>query len=101
MKKFILAVVLAAFVAGPAMAQGGLECMACQMVLGLVESSAGDGKDICVDASRQCSLLPPGDREACATFYAAMGPKFIKAIKERRAKGQSLESVCRAMSYCQ
>lgn len=83
------------------LAQGGyLECSACQLVLGLVESSAGDGQDVTVDASRQCSLLPAGDRAECERFYAAMGPKFLKALKERRAKGASLEDVCRAMAYC-
>ena len=76
-----------------------MECAACQLVLGLVESSAGD--DVVVDASRQCSLLPAADRDACAKFYAAMGPKFIKALKDRRAKGDNLESVCRSMDYCQ
>lgn len=82
-------------------AQGGyLECSACQLVLGLVESTAGDGQDITVDASRQCSLLPAADRAACEKFYAEMGPKFIKALKERRAKGATLEDVCRAMAYC-
>jgi hypothetical protein len=30
-----------------------------------------------------------------------MGPKFIKALKARRAKGESLEGICRAMAYCQ
>ena len=79
---------------------GYLECMACKMVLGLVENSAGDARDITVDASKQCSLLPPGDREACAKFYAAEGPKFIRALKARRAKGESLEDICRAMTYC-
>lgn len=77
-----------------------MECAACQLVLGLVESSAGDGGDV-VDASKQCSLLPAVDREACVKFYAAMGPKFIKALKDRRAKGENLESVCRSMDYCQ
>lgn len=78
-----------------------MECAACQLVLGLVESSAGDGNDVVVDASRQCSLLPAADREACVKFYAAMGPKFIKALKDKRAKGHDLESVCRSMDYCQ
>ncbi|KAF0232854.1 MAG: hypothetical protein FD177_2211 [Desulfovibrionaceae bacterium] len=78
-----------------------MECAACQLVLGLVESSAGDGSDVVVDASKQCSLLPVTDREACVTFYAAMGPKFIKALKDKRAKGENLESVCRSMDYCQ
>lgn len=103
MKQLVLAAVLAAFVASPALAQNGdyMECAACQLVLRLVESSAGDGRDVVVDASRQCSILPPGDRDACVKFYAAMGPKFIKALKDRRAKGESLETICRAMSYCQ
>jgi len=89
--------------AGASVAQSAsyMECAACQLVLGLVESSAGDGNDVVVDASRQCSLLPAADREACVKFYAAMGPKFIKALKDKRAKGQDLESVCRSMDYCQ
>lgn len=78
-----------------------MECAACQLVLGLVESSAGDGSDVVVDASKQCSLLPAADREACVKFYAAMGPKFIKALKDKRAKGDNLESICRSMDYCQ
>lgn len=101
MKKLILAAVLAALAVGQAHAQGDyMECTACQLVLGLVDASAGDGKDFVVDTSKQCALLPPGDRGACTAFYATMGPKFIKALKDRRARGESLESVCRAMSYC-
>ncbi|WP_027190191.1 saposin domain-containing protein [Fundidesulfovibrio putealis] len=94
---------LALFVsAGAPVAQSAsyMECAACQLVLGLVESSAGEG-DVVVDASKQCSLLPAADREACVKFYAAMGPKFIKALKDKRAKGENLESVCRSMDYCQ
>ncbi len=86
-----------------ALAQTGdyMECVACQMVLRLVEASAADAKDISVDASRQCSLLPAADREACVKFYSTMGPKFINALKSRRAKGESVESICRSMGYCQ
>ncbi|MFP5223368.1 MAG: saposin domain-containing protein [Acidobacteriota bacterium] len=101
---FATVAALALFVsAGAPAAQsaGYMECAACQLVLGLVESSAGDGSDVVVDASRQCSLLPAADRDTCVKFYAAMGPKFIKALKERRAKGQDLEGVCRSMGYCQ
>jgi hypothetical protein len=103
MKTLLLAAVLTTYTAGAAVAQNGdyMECAACQLVLRLVENSAGDDKDVVVDARRQCSLLAPGDREACVKFYAAMGPKFIKALKDRRAKGESLESICRTMSYCQ
>lgn len=106
MNRFIFAAVaaVALFVsAGAPMAQSAsyMECAACQLVLGLVESSAGDGNDVVVDASKQCSLLPVADRDACVKFYAAMGPKFIKSLKDRRAKGENLESVCRSMDYCQ
>ncbi|WP_243364085.1 saposin domain-containing protein [Fundidesulfovibrio terrae] len=103
MKKWILAAMIVACTAGQAPAQSGsyMECTACQLVLGLVDASAGDGQNIAVDASKQCALLPPGDRAACEKFYAEMGPKFIKALKARRAKGESLESICRAMAYCQ
>ncbi|MBI4807140.1 MAG: hypothetical protein HY795_18140 [Desulfovibrio sp.] len=102
-KTLLLSVVLTACTASAAMAQSGgyMECTACQLVLGLVEASAGDGQNIVVDASKQCSLLPPGDRDACVKFYAAMGPKFIQALKDRRAKGEGLDAICRAMSYCQ
>jgi hypothetical protein len=105
MKRLILTAMIAVSffsVSIPARAQEGgyLECMACKMVLGLVESSAGDDPDITVDASKQCSLLPPGDREACGKFYSTMGPKFIKALRARRAKGESLENICRTMDYC-
>ena len=80
-----------------------LECAACQLLLRLVESSAEgtEGKNIVVDASRQCVILDPADRQACERFYAAYGPKFIKALKDRRAKGQSLDQICRAMGTCQ
>ncbi|GAB6035718.1 hypothetical protein JCM15519_02770 [Fundidesulfovibrio butyratiphilus] len=78
-----------------------LECTACQLFLSLIDASApGDGQ-VVVDASHQCALLPPGDREACTKFYATYGPKMVKAIKHRRAKGESLDQICRAMSYCQ
>ncbi len=98
----VAAVVLFVSAGAPAaQAASYMECAACQLVLGLVESSAGDGSDVVVDASRQCSLLPAADRDACVTFYAAMGPKFIKALKDRRAKGENLEGVCRSMDYCQ
>ncbi|GFK94287.1 hypothetical protein NNJEOMEG_02129 [Fundidesulfovibrio magnetotacticus] len=84
-----------------ARAQGGyLECTACQLVLGLVQASMGDADALAVDASRQCSLLAPADRAACEAFYASMGPKFLKAFRERLKKGETLEGVCRAMSYC-
>jgi len=89
----------------PAKAQSSdyLECAACQLMLRLVESSAegADGKTLVVDASRQCIILDPADRQACERFYAAYGPKFIKALKDRRAKGQSLDQICRAMGTCQ
>jgi len=105
--KIVRCLVLAAIALGclgsETWAQGGdyMECVACQMVLRLVEASAADAKDITVDATRQCSLLPAADREACVKFYAAMGPKFITALKNRRAKGESTENICRTMSYCQ
>jgi hypothetical protein len=98
----VAALVLVMGLAPSAQAQGGyMECMACQMVLGLVESTAGNGQNMAVDASRQCSILPAGDREACERFYAAMGPKFIKVLKERRAKGEGLDTICKSMGYCQ
>lgn len=104
MKKMLLAAVAAIMVLSgvrAALAQGSyLECTACQLVLGLVDASAGNGQDVVVDASKQCALLPPGDREACVKFYATTGPKFIKILKARRAKGESLEDICRAMDYC-
>jgi len=79
-----------------------MECTACQLVLGMVDASTGDGENLAVDAGKQCALLPSAaDRAACERFYAEMGPKFIKALKAKRAKGESLESVCRAMAYCQ
>ncbi|WP_243311556.1 saposin domain-containing protein [Fundidesulfovibrio agrisoli] len=105
--KFLRITFLTALLAGlmfsNSLAQGGdyMECVACQMVLRLVEASAADAKDITVDATRQCSLLPAADREACVKFYSAMGPKFINALKNRRAKGESVESICRSMGYCQ
>lgn len=102
MRRMLAALALMIGLASPALAQGGyMECMACQMVLGLVDGSAGNGQSIVVDASRQCSILPAGDREACEKFYAAMGPKFIKVLKERRAKGEGLDSICKSMGYCQ
>lgn len=96
---FVLAISL--FVPGKSLAQTDyLECTACQLFLSLIDASApGDGK-VVVDASRQCALLPPADREACTKFYATYGPKMVKAIKERRAKGESMDQICRAMSYC-
>ena len=72
------------------------------MVLGLVDSTTGDGKDVSVDAAKQCSLLPlAADRERCERFWAEIGPKFIKALKEKRARGTGLDSICRSMGYCQ
>lgn len=102
MLRILAALALMIGSASPALAQGGyMECMACQMVLGLVESSAGNGQNIAVDASRQCSILQPGDREACEKFYASMGPKFIKVLKDRRAKGEGFDGICKSMGYCE
>jgi len=104
MKRYASMLILGAALAcqpGAASAQGGyLECTACQLVLGLIQNTMGDEKALTVDASRQCALLDARDRAACEAFYASMGPKFLKAFKERLAKGESLESVCRAMRYC-
>ncbi len=99
----LAALALGAFNGGEARAQAGdyMECAACQLVLKLVESSAGDANAVVVDAQRQCAVLEKADREACERFYADVGPKFIKALKARRAKGESLETICRAMGYCQ
>lgn len=78
-----------------------MECAACQLLLRLVEGSAGDGgRELTVDASKQCAILPQADREACARFYATYGPKFIKTVMDRRTKGESLEQICRTMGYC-
>jgi len=102
-KRVVLAIVLVVGVlaAGRAFAQDGVECMVCQMVLGMMESSAGDGKSVNMDAGRQCALLPDAaDKAECMRFYGAMGPKFIKAIKSRTAKGESLADICRSMGYC-
>ena len=100
-KRVILAAMLVVVLtAGRSFAQDGVECMVCQMVLSMVESSLGDGKNIGMDAGRQCALLPEADRAECMRFYAAMGPKFIKAIKNRTARGESLEDLCRSMGYC-
>jgi hypothetical protein len=87
---------------GLALAQNDyLECGACQLMLKLVDSSVvGSGKNIVVDATKQCGILAPGDRKACVDFYAAYGPKFIKALKERQVKGQSLEGICKEIGYC-
>jgi len=100
-KRVILAAVLmVVLAAGRVFAQDGVECMVCQMVLGMVESSGGDGKSVSVDAGRQCALLSEPDRAECTKFYAVMGPKFIKVIKSRTAKGENLEDLCRSMGYC-
>ena len=109
MKKYALCCALVAALCGagalPAKAQSSdyLECAACKLMLRLVESSAEgtDGKNLVVDASRQCVLLDPADRQACERFYATYGPKFIKALKDRRAKGQSLDQICQTMGTCQ
>ncbi len=109
MKNIVLTCALVAVLSGtsatPAKAQSTdyLECAACQLMLRLVESSADGaaGQNIVVDASRQCVILEPADRQACERFYATFGPKFIKALKERRAKGQSLDQICREMGTCQ
>lgn len=106
MRKLFSAAALAAVMtlagqAGQAQTGSYMECTACQLVLGMVDASADDGGDIAVDARKQCALLPDAaDRASCETFYARMGPKFIKALKARRAKGESLESVCGVMGYC-
>ncbi|MFZ5427427.1 MAG: hypothetical protein ACOZEN_10655 [Thermodesulfobacteriota bacterium] len=106
MKKLYAAAAFAAgliLAGGAAQAQTGsyMECTACQLVLGMVDASTGDGGDIAVDARKQCALLPDAaDRASCEMFYAQMGPKFIKALKARRSKGESLESVCGSMGYC-
>jgi hypothetical protein len=100
----LLALVCLGFGPGPVRAQSQgdyMECAACQLILKMVEGSYTDGgKDIVVDASRQCAILPPGDRDACTRFYAGFGPKFIKAVKDRRARGESMEAICSAMGYC-
>ena len=98
----VLAVVLSAGLAGSGLAQGDyLECAACQLILKLVDSSAPNGdQNIVVDASKQCAILPPGDREACTRFYSTYGPRFIRALKDRQAKGQSLEGICKEIGYC-
>ena len=105
MKRVLLfsGVLLASLLTGGyAAAQAGyLECTACQMVLGLVESTSGSGAGVSVDARKQCSLLrEQADRERCERFWAEVGPKFIKALKDRRAKGEGMESICRSMGYC-
>lgn len=101
MKRVLVALALCASFALPVRAQGGyLECTACQLVLGLIQGAMGDAATFTVDASRQCALLDAKDRAACEAFYASMGPKFLKAFKERLARGENLEAICRAMSYC-
>jgi hypothetical protein len=92
--------------AGPAGAQdfaGSLmECSACQMLLKMIEiSSDGDTQDLVVDMTQQCSLLKANeDRRACIQFYSAYGPKFIRAIRDRRAHGESVQQMCTHMGYC-
>lgn len=92
---------LSLVLAGQSRAQVGyLECTACQMVLGLVDSTSGSG-NVVVDARKQCSLLAlAADRESCERFWAEMGPKFIKALKQRKARGEEMDSICRSMGYC-
>lgn len=81
---------------------GFLECSSCQIILDLSATSAPPGaKDVQVDMAKPCSILQPGDQKACAQFFAGYGPKFIKAIQERRAKGESYHQMCGRMGYCQ
>ena len=87
MKKLVFTCALVAALCGTgalsakAQSTDYLECAACQLLLRLVESSAEGvaSQNIIVDASRQCVILEPADRQACERFYATYGPKFIKA----------------------
>ncbi len=80
---------------------GFMECSACQIILDLSASSAPVGATNIEVDTKPCALLTAGDQKACTQFFTAYSPKFIRAIQERRAKGESYHQMCARMGYCQ
>ncbi len=77
-------------------------CAACQMLVGSLEPEPGEAQAPArVDLSRPCSILPPQDQKGCVQFGATYGPKFIKAIRQKRAQGVPAGAICGQMGFCQ
>lgn len=77
-------------------------CAACQMIVGSLEAEPGAPQaPATVDLSRPCSILPPQDQKGCVQFGAIYGPKFIRAIRQKRAQGVPAGAICGQMGFCQ
>lgn len=103
----ILAGLILLAVAIPAPAQdvyvpSFMGCAACQMFISNIEPEPGEGdRSIQADLSKPCSILPPQDQKGCIQAGAVYGPKFIKAIRAKRAQGLPPAAICGQMGFCQ
>jgi Saposin-like type B, region 2 len=100
MKKTLFALFSAVLLTAPtafAAVNGGINCAACSVILGLVEQTAQlQAVPITNALSQVCSLLPSPLDYTCSTLIAWYGPNLIKMLEDKYTP----DVICNTVGMC-